>query len=101
MASITRTAQAEWQGTGTEGKGALMTKSGVLSATQYGFNTRFGDQKGTKPEALIASGTCGGALPWRLPSPSSARASRRADLGFLRPSRWSLRAQVSGSPSRP
>jgi lipoyl-dependent peroxiredoxin len=72
MASITRTAQAEWQGTGKEGKGALMTKSGVLSATPYGFNTRFGDQKGTKPEALIASGTCGGALPWRLPSPSSA-----------------------------
>ena len=44
MAGITRTAQAEWQGTGREGKGALTTKSGVLSATPYGFNTRFGDQ---------------------------------------------------------
>ena len=33
MAAITRTAQAEWQGTGKEGKGALTSKSGVLSAS--------------------------------------------------------------------
>jgi osmotically inducible protein OsmC len=54
MAGITRTARAEWQGTGKEGKGTLSTQSGVLSATPYGFNTRFGDQKGTNPEELIA-----------------------------------------------
>ena len=59
MAAITRTAQAEWQGTGKEGKGALTTKSGVLSATPYGFNTRFGDQKGTNPEELIAAAHAG------------------------------------------
>src|SRR4249919_3626574 len=59
MAAITRTAQAEWQGTGKEGKGALTTKSGVLSAAPYGFNTRFGDQKGTNPEELIAAAHAG------------------------------------------
>src|SRR5207245_11696477 len=59
LAGITRTAQAEWQGTGKEGKGALTTKSGVLSATPYGFNTRFGDQKGTNPEELIAAAHAG------------------------------------------
>jgi osmotically inducible protein OsmC len=49
----------QWQGAGKEGKGALTTKSGVLSATPYGFNTRFGDQKGTNPEELIAAAHAG------------------------------------------
>ena len=59
MAAFTRTARAEWQGTGKEGKGALTTQSGVLSATPYGFNTRFGDQKGTNPEELLAASHAG------------------------------------------
>jgi lipoyl-dependent peroxiredoxin len=59
MAAITRTAQAEWQGSGKEGKGTLTSKSGVLSATPYGFNTRFGDQKGTNPEELVAAAHAG------------------------------------------
>jgi osmotically inducible protein OsmC len=59
MAGITRTARAEWQGTGKEGKGTLTSSSGVLSATPYGFNTRFGDTKGTNPEELIAAAHAG------------------------------------------
>jgi osmotically inducible protein OsmC len=59
MAAITRTARAEWQGTGKEGKGVLITQSGVLSATTYAFNTRFGDLKGTNPEELIAAAHAG------------------------------------------
>src|SRR5262245_59928689 len=59
MASITRTASAQWQGTGKEGKGALSTQSGVLSTTPYGFNTRFGDTKGTNPEELLAPSHAG------------------------------------------
>jgi lipoyl-dependent peroxiredoxin len=59
MAGITRTAQAEWQGTGKEGKGTLTTQSGVLSSQAYGFNTRFGDVKGTNPEELIAAAHAG------------------------------------------
>jgi osmotically inducible protein OsmC len=59
MAAITRTARAEWQGTGKEGKGALSTQSGVVAAAPYGFNTRFGDQKGTNPEELLAAAHAG------------------------------------------
>jgi osmotically inducible protein OsmC len=59
MAGITRTASAEWQGTGKEGKGSLTTQSGVLATTPYGFNTRFGDTKGTNPEELIAAAHAG------------------------------------------
>jgi osmotically inducible protein OsmC len=58
MAGITRTANAHWQGTGKEGKGALTTQSGVLSAP-YGYNTRFGDVKGTNPEELLAASHAG------------------------------------------
>lgn len=57
--AIKRSASAEWQGTGKEGKGQLSSQSGVLSATPYGFNTRFGDQKGTNPEELIAAAHAG------------------------------------------
>jgi osmotically inducible protein OsmC len=59
MAAITRTARAEWQGTGKEGKGTLTTQSGVLSTSPYGFNTRFGDVKGTNPEELLAASHAG------------------------------------------
>jgi lipoyl-dependent peroxiredoxin len=59
MASITRTASAQWQGTGKEGKGTLSSQSGVLSGTPYGFNTRFGDTKGTNPEELLAASHAG------------------------------------------
>src|SRR3954470_22605670 len=55
MAAIKRNASAHWSGTGKEGKGTIMTQSGVLSGTPYSFNTRFGDEKGTNPEELIAA----------------------------------------------
>ena len=57
--AIHRSASAEWTGTGKEGKGTLTSQSGVLSATPYGFNTRFGDTKGTNPEELIAAAHAG------------------------------------------
>ena len=59
MAAIIRTARAEWQGTGKEGKGTLTTQSGTLSTTPFGFNTRFGAEKGTNPEELIAAAHAG------------------------------------------
>ena len=59
IAAITRTASAQWQGTGKEVKGTLTTQSGVLSTTPYGFNTRFGDTKGTNPEELLAASHAG------------------------------------------
>lgn len=54
-----RTATAEWQGTGKEGKGTLSTQSGVLKSTSYSFATRFENEPGTNPEELIAAAHAG------------------------------------------
>lgn len=56
---MNRHATALWQGSGKEGKGNLTTQSGVLSETQYSFNTRFEDGIGTNPEELIAAAHAG------------------------------------------
>lgn len=50
-----RTASARYEGLGKEGRGHISTQSGVLNETFYGFGTRFGDEKGTNPEELIAA----------------------------------------------
>jgi lipoyl-dependent peroxiredoxin len=55
----TRTATARYEGLGKAGKGRLTSPSGVLDETPYGFNTRFGDEKGTNPEELIAAAHAG------------------------------------------
>lgn len=54
-----RNAKAVWKGDLKTGTGALTTQSGVLSDTPYGFNTRFGDEKGTNPEELIGAAHAG------------------------------------------
>ena len=57
---FTRKANAEWKGSGKEGKGIITTGSNVLDKTQYSFQTRFenGD-KGTNPEELIGAAHAG------------------------------------------
>lgn len=55
----TRTATARYEGFGRTGKGHLDAPSGVLADTPYGFNTRFGDEKGTNPEELLAAAHAG------------------------------------------
>lgn len=59
MAGITRGARAVWQGSGKEGSGKITTDSGVLSDTTYSFTRRFGEEKGTNPEELIAAAHSG------------------------------------------
>jgi osmotically inducible protein OsmC len=59
MATIRRNASAKWSGSGKEGKGAITTQSGVLSETPYSFSRRFGEEKGTTPEELIAAAHAG------------------------------------------
>jgi len=54
-----RKASAVWNGTGKDGKGVLSTQSTVLDKTQYSFNSRFADGKGTNPEELIAAAHAG------------------------------------------
>lgn len=57
---ISRHATAHWEGDLKSGKGRLGTpQSGLLADTPYGFNTRFGDVKGTNPEELIAAAHAG------------------------------------------
>jgi osmotically inducible protein OsmC len=54
--AITRHAAAHWEGDLKTGQGRLDTPgSGLLTGTRYGFNSRFGDEKGTNPEELIAA----------------------------------------------
>lgn len=52
----TRHATAHWSGDLKSGGGTISTpQSGLMDETAYGFNTRFGDKKGTNPEELIAA----------------------------------------------
>lgn len=54
-----RKATAVWNGSGKEGKGHLSTQSGVLSKSQYSYNTRFENGIGTNPEELVAAAHAG------------------------------------------
>lgn len=50
-----RSASAVWAGGLKDGRGMISTESGVLVNAKYGFATRFGEEKGTNPEELIAA----------------------------------------------
>ncbi|HKA88233.1 MAG TPA: OsmC family protein [Haliangiales bacterium] len=54
-----RTAQAVWLGELRDGEGHLTTGSHVLSDARYSFTTRFGEERGTNPEELIAAAHAG------------------------------------------
>jgi osmotically inducible protein OsmC len=54
-----RKATAVWKGTGKDGNGHLTTQSTILEKTQYSFNSRFAEGKGTNPEELIAAAHAG------------------------------------------
>ena len=57
---ISRKATAHWEGDLKSGKGTISTPtSGLMADTRYGFNSRFGDGKGTNPEELIAAAHAG------------------------------------------
>lgn len=55
-----RYATAYWEGDLKSGKGAMSTpQSGLFDGQRYSFNTRFGDEKGTNPEELLAASHAG------------------------------------------
>ena len=55
-----RYATAHWEGDLKSGRGALSTpQSGLFTEQRYSFNTRFGDEKGTNPEELLAASHAG------------------------------------------
>ena len=56
---FTRTANANWKGSGKEGKGLISTQSSTLNNAQLSFKTRFEEGVGTNPEELIAAAHSG------------------------------------------
>ena len=54
-----RSANANWKGSGKEGKGTVTADSGVLSNTSISYHTRFEEVKGTSPEELVAAAHAG------------------------------------------
>ncbi len=57
--AINRRAEAEWNGSVTEGNGKIKLGSGAFEGA-YSFNSRFGDDtKATNPEELIAAAHAG------------------------------------------
>ena len=55
-----RYADAQWNGDLQAGKGSISTpQSGLFEAQNFSFKTRFGDEKGTNPEELIAAAHSG------------------------------------------
>lgn len=56
---MVRKASAVWNGSLKEGNGKMSSDSGVFSNTPYSFGTRFGEEKGTNPEELIAAAHAG------------------------------------------
>ncbi|CAM4363278.1 OsmC family protein [Flavobacterium terrigena] len=56
---FTRTANANWKGSGMEGKGLITTQSTTLNNANLSFKTRFEEGVGTNPEELIAAAHSG------------------------------------------
>lgn len=55
-----RYADAQWNGDLQSGKGGISTpQSGLFDAQNFSFKTRFGDEKGTNPEELLAAAHAG------------------------------------------
>jgi lipoyl-dependent peroxiredoxin len=54
----TRTAEAEWQGSLSQGAGTMRLGSGAFEGN-YSFGSRFGSDKGTNPEELLAAAHAG------------------------------------------
>src|SRR5438874_12701990 len=50
---------AVWRGGIKDGRGAISTRSGALSAYPYGFSSRFEGKPGTNPEELIGAAHAG------------------------------------------
>jgi osmotically inducible protein OsmC len=58
--ALKRFATAHWAGDIQTGKGGMSTpQSGLFADQNYSFKTRFGDEKGTNPEELLAAAHAG------------------------------------------
>ena len=58
--ALKRFADAVWNGDLMAGNGTISTpQSGLFAAQNFSFKTRFGDEKGTNPEELLAAAHAG------------------------------------------
>lgn len=55
---VARSAEAEWNGSLSEGSGTMKLGSGAFEG-RYSFKSRFENEKGTNPEELIAAAHAG------------------------------------------
>jgi osmotically inducible protein OsmC len=53
--AMNRRATATWEGSLKDGKGRFTVESGRIGETPYSWAQRFGEEKGTNPEELIAA----------------------------------------------
>jgi lipoyl-dependent peroxiredoxin len=100
-----RRANANWKGSGMEGKGTLTTQSTTLNNTQYSFKSRFDEGVGTNPEELVAaahSGCFAMKLSFLLgdagftPEDISVEAKVTFEDGAITQSHLDLKAKVPG-----
>lgn len=104
---FTRYATAHWEGNLKAGQGRMSTpQSGLFEGQRYSFNTRFGDEKGTNPEELLAAAHAGCfsmALSFILEKAGftaariDTRAEVRMDLGEAGPSATGVLLKVQAS----
>lgn len=88
--ALKRIATAHWEGDIQTGKGAMSTpQSGLFADQNYSFKTRFGDEKGTNPEELLAAAHAGCF--------SMALSAVLGRSGFV-PTRIETRAEASMEP---
>jgi osmotically inducible protein OsmC len=102
-----RYATAHWEGDLKSGRGAMSTpQSGLFADQRYSFNTRFGEEKGTNPEELLAAAHAGCfsmALGFMLEKAGhvATRIDSRADVametGEAGPSATGVHLQVRAS----
>ena len=85
-----RYADARWNGDVPTGKGHISTpQSGLFAEQNFSFKTRFGDEKGTNPEELLAAAHAGCF--------SMALSAVLGKSGFV-PESISTRAEVTMEP---
>ena len=88
--ALKRIATAHWEGDIQTGKGGMSTpQSGLFADQNYSFKTRFGDEKGTNPEELLAAAHAGCF--------SMAVSAVLGRAGFT-PSKIDTRAELSMDP---
>ena len=88
--ALKRYADAVWAGDLQSGKGSMSTpQSGLFADQNYSFKTRFGDEKGTNPEELLAAAHAGCF--------SMALSAVLGKSGFT-PDRIDTRAEVTMDP---